>query len=116
MPVPPVAPVGAAATPPAWHEAFRRAVAACWNTGALSPAAQAVRVVVGLRLDAQARPEADSIALVSASPAGQAASAEAYEAARRALIRCGAAGYPLPPAARAEWQQMELTFDARVLR
>ena len=71
MPLPPVAPVGTAATAPEWHDAFRHAVAACWNTGALSPEAQ---------------------------------------------LRCAAEGYPLPPAARADWQRMELVFDAGVLR
>ena len=116
MPVPPSAPVGVAATVPAWQEAFRVAVAACWNTGALSPAARAARVIVAVRFDADARPEADSIALVSVEGGASAAGRELYETARRALIRCAGTGYPLPPEARADWQRMELTFDPAVLR
>ena len=116
MPLPPVAPVAAPATVPAWHEDFRRAVAACWNTGALSPEARAARVIVAARFDAQAMPEPESITLVTVEGGGTAAGREMYETARRALLRCAGDGYPLPPEARADWQRMELTFDPAVLR
>lgn len=116
MPLPPVAPVATPATVPAWHDDFRRAVAACWNTGALSPEAQAARVIVSVRFDTHAMPVPDSIALVSTEGAGTEAAQQAYDAARRALIRCAAEGYPLPSSAQADWQRMELVFDAGALR
>jgi len=116
MPLPPVAPVATPATVPAWHDDFRRAVAACWNTGALSPEARAARVIVAARFDAQDMPEPESITLVTVEGGGTAAGREMYETARRALLRCAGDGYPLPPEARADWQHMELTFDPAVLR
>ncbi|NNK78019.1 MAG: energy transducer TonB, partial [Litoreibacter sp.] len=40
----------------------------------------------------------------------------AYEAARRALIRCGARGYNLPVDKFAQWQDVEITFNPERMR
>lgn len=115
--VPNAAPSAAVTGAPDWATALRHAVAACWNTGALSPEARATVVTLRVGFDAEARPLPDGITLRAGAPVSPAAR-ETYASARRALIRCGAAGYPLPPADRALWQVMDLTFDpaAMVLR
>lgn len=73
------------------------------------PADGVVAVTVGFGLDAQGRVEGDVLlvapALVTPSVAA------AFEAARRAVLRCQGEGYPLPAAAYDSWAQVEMTFD-----
>lgn len=74
-------------------DAFRLAVMSCWNIGALSPAAIEAEFVVGLTIVEDGRPEAGSIELLESSAPSQGAAQQAFEAARRAIIRCGANGF-----------------------
>jgi hypothetical protein len=39
-----------------------------------------------------------------------------FEVARRAIIRCGKGGYPLPPEKYAQWKELELVFDPSGMR
>ena len=41
---------------------------------------------------------------------------QAYEAARRAILRCGAKGYDLPADKYAQWQDIEITFNPERMR
>ncbi len=93
--------------------ALRVAVAACWNVAAMDPAARRTVVEVALTLDADARPVADSIRLHAGDPAAPEATEQAFRAARRAILRCGQAGFPLPSEKAGEWRKMILTFDPR---
>ncbi|MBL8561557.1 MAG: hypothetical protein JNN06_04695 [Gemmobacter sp.] len=106
---PAIAPTGAVAEP--FRAAVARQVAACWSIDALSPEAQATTVTLGVDLGADAVPQADAITLI-ASDAPAPAAQEAFEAARRAVLRCGASGLPLPPDQHEAWRHMELTFTA----
>ena len=110
-----LAAVMAAAPTVAVAEPFRatvaRQVAACWTISALSPEAQATTVTLGVALGPDAVPRAEAITLI-ASDAPAAAAQEAFEAARRAVLRCGASGLPLPPDHYDHWRHMELTFTA----
>jgi hypothetical protein len=40
----------------------------------------------------------------------------AYEAGRRAIIRCGQNGYPLPAEKYDQWKEVEITFDPEKMR
>ena len=40
----------------------------------------------------------------------------AFEAARRAVIRCGASGYHLPAEKYDQWREIEMTFDPSSMR
>ena len=103
--------------PPALTQAaradFRIGVAQCWNIGSLSKEAQRTTVVVGFEMSREGRPVDGTLRLVSYDGGSQAAAQQAYEAARRAILRCGTNGYaptaerlqgrhrhPSPPKAR----------------
>ena len=88
-----------------------RQVAACWSISALSPEAQATTVTLGVALGPDAVPRVEAITLL-ASDAPAAAAQEAFEAARRAVLRCGASSLSLPPDHYDQWRHMELTFTA----
>lgn len=84
----------------------------CWNVGALGTDALAVSVVVAFGMDRDAKPNVGSIRMVSSEGGAGDAVKRAYEAARRAIIRCGAQGYGLPIEKFDQWQEVEVTFNA----
>ncbi len=97
---------------------FAASVGKCWNFAALPPDAQTVSVTLAVTIDAARRPVADSIRLINHSPTA-ASGPEltlAYEAARRAILRCGNSGLDLPPKKAAYWSKAEMTFSGGVLR
>ncbi|MGJ8624577.1 MAG: hypothetical protein ACSHW1_17675 [Yoonia sp.] len=94
-----------------WGAGFRAQIGQCWNLSAIFDDITPVIVTVGFELDAQARPITDSITLLGHNGT-QASEADAYfAAARRAIVRCGSAGYGLPPELYDQWRHVELTFD-----
>jgi hypothetical protein len=114
-PAPPAQPVG----PPiseAVRQGFILAVRNCWNIGSLSTEAQGTSVVVAFTMDREGRPDSVSMRLVSSQGGSQAAAQQAYEAARRAILRCGASGYDLPAESYATWQSVEMTFNPEGMR
>lgn len=83
-----------------------QAIALCWNTSALSREAQMQAITVSFRVDAKNRPLSESIALIGPSdPVAQ----EAFGAARRAILRCGQTGLPLPT--DFVGHEIEIAFD-----
>lgn len=92
--------------------AFILGIQKCWNVGALGTDALAVSVVVGFRLEQDAKPIIGSINLISASGGSGSAVDRAYEAARRAIIRCGANGYDLPLDKYNQWREVQVSFNA----
>lgn len=64
-------------------------IAMCWNVGSLSREALGETVLVNYAVDARGVP--DALAINADSPNSPAAK-QAFEAARRAIIRCGARG------------------------
>lgn len=97
-------------------DALRVAVSNCWNAGSLSTAAAATTVVVGVDMARDGRPVVSSIRLVSSSGGSGDAVSKAFEAARRAIIRCGARGYDLPAEKYAHWREVEMTFALKRVR
>jgi hypothetical protein len=96
---------------------FLRQIGQCWNTGALSTGAQSTVIDMAFEMTPDGRPVAGSIRLDGYS-GGNAADAEtAFQAARRALLRCaGDAGYDLPQDQYAQWQRVVLTVDPTRMR
>lgn len=97
-------------------DALRVAVQACWNVGALSMEALRTTVTVAVSVGQDGVPDAGSIAMIASNGESDTATQQAFEAARRAIIRCGARGFPLPPEKYDQWQNMELVFDPNGMR
>jgi hypothetical protein len=97
-------------------DALRVAVQRCWNVGSLSSDALATTVVVGVQMLETGKPDVASIRMLSQSGGSATAARQAYEAARRAIIRCGADGFDLPPEKYAQWRDIEMTFNPEKMR
>lgn len=65
----------------------------CWNVGSLSAGALRTTVTIEFFVVQNGRPDFTSIHLVSGFGGSDAAIKQAFEAARRAIIRCGATGF-----------------------
>lgn len=98
------------------REGLRVAVSKCWNVGSLSTDALGTTVVVGVEMTQEARPVIASIRLVGSAGGSTAAAQQAFEAARRAIIRCGVSGFDLPPEKYDQWRQIEMTFNPEQMR
>jgi hypothetical protein len=92
-------------------DALRISVSSCWNVGSLSTEALGTTVIVGVSMNQDGTPETGSIRMVSFSGGSDGAARQAFEAARRAIIRCGARGFPLPVEKYAQWRDIEMTFN-----
>lgn len=97
-------------------EALRVAVSSCWNVGSLSSEALATTVVVAVSLSRDGKPQMETIRLMSSSGGGDGAAKQAFEAARRAIIRCGARGFNLPVEKFDHWRDIEMTFNPERMR
>jgi hypothetical protein len=92
------------------------AVKACWNVGALSTDALKTIVTVGVSMDQGGMPIQNSIRMIGYEGGDEAAARQAYEAGRRAIIRCAKNGYPLPPEKYSQWQEVEIVFNPEKMR
>lgn len=97
-------------------DALRVAVQQCWNVGSLSSEALNTTVVVSVNLSENGKPVSSSIRQISASGGSGVAEKQAYEAARRAIIRCGAKGFELPKDKYDHWRDIEMTFNPEKMR
>lgn len=95
---------------------FRIAVSNCWNVGSLSSEALRTTVVVGFSLSQESKPDIGTIRMLSSTGGSGTAAKQAYEAARRAIIRCGAKGFQLPPEKYGQWRDIEMTFNPERMR
>ena len=98
------------------RDALRVSVSNCWNVGSLSTAALATTVVVGVDMAEDGRPVSGSIRMLDFSGGPESAARQAFEAARRAIIRCGARGFPLPAEKYDHWREIEMTFNPENMR
>lgn len=98
------------------RDAMRVAVQQCWNVGSLSSDALNTTVVVFVSVAQNGVPDAGSIRMVSSTGGSEAGARGAFEAARRAIIRCGARGFPLPAEKYDQWREMELVFNPDGMR
>ncbi|WP_299611386.1 energy transducer TonB [uncultured Tateyamaria sp.] len=97
-------------------DALRVAVSNCWNVGSLSSEALQTTVVVTVDMTQDGKPVIPSIRLASSSGGSQAAAQQAFEAARRAIIRCTRDGYDLPAEKYGQWKEIEMTFNPERMR
>ncbi|WP_185803088.1 hypothetical protein [Pontivivens nitratireducens] len=88
----------------------------CWNVGSLSAEALQVNIRVSVSLEENGMPDVNSITMLSHNGTSEAAARQAYEAARRAIIRCGANGFELPPDQYEQWETLTLEFDPTQMR
>lgn len=93
---------------------FRIAVNRCWNVDPGSVAAR-VTIVVGFSLTQEGKIDGD-IRQVSASGGDASAQRTAFQAARRAIMRCGSSGYDLPAEKYGQWKDVEIEFDPSGMR
>ena len=96
--------------------ALLAAVSACWNLGALSADAMATVVEIGFDVARDGKPDAASIKLLSHRGGSETAANQAFQAARRAIIRCGVNGFMLPVGKYEHWHHLRLTFDPNQMR
>ena len=93
-------------------DGLRVAIQKCWNVGALSSEAIRMTVSVSVSLGRDGRPDIGSIQMVDFQGGSEGAARQAYEAARRAIVRCGNDGFQLPEDKYEEWKQLRLNFDS----
>lgn len=98
------------------REGLRVSVSKYWNVGSLSSDALATTVVVLVRLAPDGTPDIGSIRMLSSSGGSDQAARQAFEAARRAIIRAGSSGFDLPAEKYAHWQEIEMTFNPERMR
>ena len=97
-------------------DGLKGAIQACWNLGSLSDAAKRIVVTISVSLQANGRPVPNSIKLLNASPGSEAATRKAFEAGRRAILRCLTQGYELPPDKYESWRRVEIVFNPEEMR
>ncbi|MEM6371767.1 MAG: energy transducer TonB [Pseudomonadota bacterium] len=97
-------------------DALRVAVSSCWNVGSLSTEALGTTVVVTVDMTQDGKPVNSSIRLSSSSGGSASAANQAFEAARRAIIRCTRDGYDLPAEKYGQWKEIEMTFNPERMR
>lgn len=120
QPSPDPAPVPAPAAGPALtgaeQDGLRLAVSECWNFAALSSEAAKVTVVVSMDMTPDGKPVPTSLRLARHTGGSLDAANQAYETARRAILRCQGEGYPLPAEKYAQWREIEMTFNPERMR
>lgn len=97
-------------------DGLRVAVQKCWNVGALSSAALETTVVVGVALSEDGKPQSNTIRMLSSSGGTATSARQAFDAARRAILRCGAKGFDLPAEKYGQWKDIEMTFNPERMR
>lgn len=97
-------------------DGLRLAVSRCWNVGSLSTDALQTTVVVAFDMTREGRPVGSSIRMLASSGGSDAAAQQAFDAARRAIIRCTGDGYQLPLEKYGQWKEIEITFNPERMR
>jgi len=96
------------------RDSFRVAVNRCWNVDPGSVAAR-VTVEVAFNLDRDGTVTGNEVRLLS-SQGDSGAVDTAFQAARRAILRCQSGGYDLPADKYDQWQEVVITFDPSGMR
>ena len=97
------------------RDAFRIAVQDCWVVDPGNESAR-VTVTVAFELGRDARVVGNQVVMLSNSGGSSGAVNAAFEAARRAVLRCQGTGFPLPPEKFEQWRVVEMTFNPSEMR
>lgn len=97
-------------------DALRVAVSSCWNVGSLSSEALKTTVEVAVSMEQDGRPKTATIRMISSTGGSAGAAKQAFEAARRAIIRCGAKGFDLPQEKYDHWRDIVMVFNPAKMR
>lgn len=92
------------------------AVKGCWNVSSLSTDALKTVVTIGVSMASDGKPDPGSIHMVGFEGGNDTAANVAFEAGRRAILRCARDGYPLPADKYDQWKEIEITFDPKKMR
>lgn len=111
----PVAQTGAPMTSDE-RDALRANVLQCWNVGSLSSDALRTTITVAFSMTEEGRPHNDTLRMIESEGSDDNAARQAFESARRAIIRCGANGLKVPMDKYDQWSEVELTFNAENMR
>lgn len=96
-------------------EGLRIAINKCWVTSTLSTEAMNTTVTLRVELSQQGKPT--SIEMTSFEGGSDTAARAAFDAGRRAVMRCtGANGYDLPAEKYGQWNVLNLIFDPNGMR
>lgn len=96
-------------------EQFRVNVQDCWVVDVGSPAAN-ITVTVGFDMEPTGRVVSSSIRLLSSLGGSGSDVDDAFQAARRTILRCQGDGYRLPISKYENWKYAEMTFNAESIR
>ena len=96
-------------------DAFRISVQACWVVDVGSEAAN-VTVTVAMSLDRDGKVDSNSLKLLASEGGSENATKTAFQAARRAILRCQKDGYKLPVEKYDHWRDIEITFNPEEMR
>lgn len=96
-------------------DALRIGVQRCWVVDAGSAAGRTT-VTVGMSMTEGGKVADGSLRLISSEGGDAAAAQSAFQAARRAILRCQKDGYDLPIEKYAQWRDIEMTFNPEKMR
>ncbi len=97
-------------------EGLRISINKCWNVGQLSSEALRTEVSMRVEMSEAGMPIATSIVMTGFEGGSAAAAQRAFEAGKRAVMRCAGQGYDLDPAKYGEWNVLNLIFDPEGMR
>ncbi|MFA5582479.1 MAG: energy transducer TonB, partial [Paracoccaceae bacterium] len=97
------------------RESLRVAVQQCWNVDIGAEWANVI-VTVAMSMNPDGTVQANSLRMISAEGGSAGAAEQAFQAARRAILRCQQSGYSLPADKYAHWQNIEMTFNPERMR
>lgn len=96
-------------------DAFKNQVLNCWAVNIGSRAAN-VSVIVSMDMQPDGKVVASSMEMIGYKDGNQSDANVAFQAARRAVLRCQRDGYDLPKGKYEHWRNIELTFDPNEMR
>jgi hypothetical protein len=96
-------------------DGLRLSVQKCWVVDSGSRAAN-VTLTISMSMNPDGTVRTDTLALKSSKGGSEGAAKIAFQAARRAILRCQKKGYDLPEEKYDHWQKIEVTFDPKKTR
>ena len=91
-------------------ENFRESVAGCWGVKNFDGSEKG-SVTIAFSLDRKGKIDPDSLKSISNTFEDSRSAQNAFQRAKRAVMKCGVNGYDLPTSKYQHWKRMELTFE-----